>query len=136
MASSLTNKGQEIMLKGTATPNGSIANLATALLLYDSTSVPDKDGTGFVEVANGGGYLTGGIAITTADWTLSLVGSDNQIELDDQVWTASGGGIANIDGAYIINVGGDVLAWWERASPVSLAAGDTLTAQSLTIALT
>ncbi len=86
MASSLTNKGQEIMLKGTVTPNGSIANLATALLLYDSTSVPDKDGTGFVEVANGGGYTTGGIAITTADWTLSLVGSDNQIELGDQAY--------------------------------------------------
>ncbi len=136
MASSLTNLGQEYMLMGTATPNGGIANLGVALRLYDNTSTPDKPAAGFVEVANGGGYTTGGIAVVRADWTMSLVTGNEQIVLSDKVWTASGGGIANIAGAYLTETGGAVLAWWERSTAITLAAGDTLTGHLLTIALT
>jgi len=136
MANSLTNKGEEYALFGDGVGDGSIARLATALQLFDSTSVPLKDGTGFVEVANGNGYVTGGIPIGVSDWTFSVVSMNGQIVLDDQVWTASGGNIANILGAYLVDTGGNALAWWERTSAVTLTPGDTLTADDLTIRLT
>lgn len=135
MANSLTNKGEEYALIGDGSSDGSIARLATALLLYDSTSTPDKDGSGFTEVANGNGYTTGGQSINVSNWTYSVVSQDGQIALDNQVWTASGGNIANILGAYLTD-GSNVLAWWERSSAVTLTPGDSLTADTLTIRLT
>jgi len=137
MANSLTNKGEEYALFGDGVSDGSIGRKATNLLLFDSTSVPLKDGTGFVEVANGNGYVAGtGKAVTIANWTFSVVSMNGQIVLDDQVWTASGGNIANILGAYIVDTGGNSLAWWERTSAVTLTPGDSLTADDLTIRLT
>lgn len=136
MANSLTNKGEEYALFGDGVSDGSIARLTTAVRLFDSTSVPLKDGTGFVEVANGNGYLTGGIAITVGNWTFSVVSTNGQIVLADQVWTALGGNIALIAGAYLTDTGGNALAWWERSSPVTLTPGDSLTADDLTIRLT
>jgi len=126
MASSLTNLGQTDALYGTATPNGSIANLGTKLKLYDSSSTPAKDGTGFVETANGNGYTTGGLAISRSDWTNALVTGNQQITLGDKVWTATGS-IPNVAGAYLTDASDNVLAWWERGSPVSLVSGDTIT---------
>lgn len=136
MANSLTNKGQEYMLHGTATPNGSLSNLGTKLKLYDGTSTPNKNGTGFVEVANGNGYTTGGIAISRADFTLSLVSLNNQIVIANKVVTAAGGSIPNILGAYLTDASNLVLAWWERTSAITLGSGDTLTLDTLTIRLT
>ena len=66
MASSLTYQGEEYALIGDGASDGSIARLATAVRLYDSTSSPSKTGTEgveFVEVANGNGYTTGGRAV-------------------------------------------------------------------------
>ena len=136
MANSLTNKGEEYALFGDGAADGSIARLTTAIRLFDNTSVPLKDGTGFAEVANGNGYSTGGIAITVAAWTFSVVSQNGQIVLNDQVWTASGGNILNILGAYLTDTGGNPLAWWERTTAVTLTPGDTLTADDLTIRLT
>ena len=138
MANSLTNKGEEYALFGDGVSDGSIARLATNLLLFDSTSVPLKDGSGFAEVANGNGYIAGtGFAITVASWTFSVVSQNGQIVLNDQVWTASGGNIPNILGAFLVDSGGtNRLAWWERTSAVTLTPGDTLTADDLTIRLT
>lgn len=137
MANSLTNKGEEYALFGDGVSDGSIGRLATNLLLFDSTSTPAKDGTGFTEVANGNGYVAGtGKAISIANWTFSVVSQNGQIVLDDQTWTASGGNIANILGAYIVDTGSNALAWWERSSAVTLTPGDSLTADDLTIRLT
>lgn len=136
MANSLTNLGEELALFGDGVGDGSIARLATAIRLFDSTSTPAKDGTGFVEVANGNGYTTGGQAITVADWTFSVLANNGQIVLDDFVWTAAGGNIANIKGAYLTDSGGSALAWWERTTAVTLTPGDSLTADNLTIRLT
>ena len=133
MANSITNQGQLDMLMG-GTPGG-IAQLGTKLKLYASGSTPNKNGSGFTEVSNGGGYTTGGIALTNANYTPSLVSTNEQIVLDNQVWTASGGGIANIAGAYLTDASDNPLVWWERSSAISLASGDTLTTTSLTIAL-
>lgn len=134
MANSLTNAGEELALFGDGVGDGSIARLATSVRLFTSASTPNKNGTGFTQVANGNGYTTGGIAITVADWTFSVNGVNGQIVLDDQVWTATGGQIVNIAGAYIHD-GTDVLAWWER-STVTLDDTDTITLDDLTIRLT
>jgi hypothetical protein len=136
MANSLTNDGEEFALFGDGVGDGSIARLATAVRLFDSTSTPAKNGTGFVEVANGNGYVTGGQAITVADWTFSVVSMNGQIVLDDFVWTAVGGNISNIKGAYITDASGNELAWWERTTAVTLTPGDSLTVDDLTIRLT
>ena len=139
MANSLTNLGERTCLMGnhaTLPTDGAIAGIATKVKLYDSTSTPDKDGTGFVEVANGNGYVTGGQAITEADWTYSVVALNGQIVLADKIWTAAGGNITNILGAYLTDAADAVLAWWERPSAVTLSPGDTLTLDDLTIKLT
>ena len=132
MANSLTLKGQEYMLHGTSS-DGGFSRLATKLKLYTSASTPAKDGTGFTEVANGNGYTTGGIAIVRANWTLELDSGNNRIRLANQVWTASGGSIANIAGVFATDASDNVLAWWERSSPITIASGDTFTADSLYI---
>lgn len=108
--------GLQYALKGTGTPNGGIANLATAVKLYASSSTPAKDGTGFTEVSNGNGYTTGGNAITTSNWTFTNDGTNGNLQLADQTWTASGGNIANVLGAYITDTSGNVLAWWPRTA--------------------
>lgn len=128
MANSLTYAGEENMLKKVASAGG-IAAVATHLRLYANTSTPSKAGDLFTEVT-GGGYAAK--TIVTGDWTYAEVSS--KITLDDQVWTAAGGSIANIAGAYITDVGGDVLAWWERAV-LTLGDGETITADDLYIAL-
>jgi hypothetical protein len=136
MANSLTNKGEEYMLIGDGVSNGSIGRLATKLKLFDSTSTPDKDGTGFTEVANGNGYVTGGQVVAVGNWTFSVVTTNGQIVLDDYVWTASGGNISNILGAFITDATDQELAWWERTTAVTLTPGDSITADDLTIRLT
>lgn len=133
MASSMANKGQEYMLMGTTTPNGGIANLATALRLYDSTSTPNKNGTGFNQLAGGNGYTTGGVAITRSNWTLGFNGADRTMVLNDITFTATGGSLVNIAGAYLVDGSNNVLAWWERASPVTLTVGQPLTLDDLSI---
>lgn len=131
MANSLTNKGEQYALHGDGAGDGSIARKATGLRLYDSTSTPAKDGTGFTQVASGNGYAAKTISVT--DWTYSVVSNNGQIVLVDQTWTASGGNISNIQGAYIVDAGALALGWWERSSPITLAPGDTITADDLTI---
>jgi hypothetical protein len=131
MANSLTYKGEETMLKGDGA-DGSIARLAVAVRLMDGSSTPSRDGTGFVEVANGNGYVTGGKAIVVGDWTYTAQLS--KIVLADQVWTAAGGTIPSIRGAYIVDSANNVLAWWER-SLLTLQNGDDLTLDDLTVQL-
>lgn len=128
MANSLTHKGEELALKKSP---GSMAYIATKVRLFKGTSAPDKDGTGFNEVADGNGYTTGGKTIDEADWTYADLTS--KITLADQVWNASGGSIENVKGAHIVNAGGDVLAWWELPAAITLASGDSLTLDDLTI---
>ncbi len=136
MSNSFTNKGQEYMLYGTATPNGAIANLGTKLKLYDNTSTPNKNGTGFVEVAGANGYTTGGFALLRADYTMSLDTGNEKIVIGNKVVTASGGTVPNILGAYLTNAADAALAWWERVSAVTLNDGDTLTLDTLTLSIT
>lgn len=134
MTNSLTNAGQNYMLYGTATPNGGIANLCTKIKLYDASSTPAVDGTGFTETANGNGYTTGGMALTRSSYTYSVVSTNGQIVIANQTWTASGS-IPTIAGAMLTDASDNVCAWWARSSSVSLSSGDTLTLDALTISL-
>lgn len=140
MANSLTNEGQQIALgKGAIGVVEGIVIAALSIRLFTDATQPLKDGTGFTEVTNGNGYTTGGLAITAANWSASLSGGDAQVVLDTSgpfQWTASGGTIANIKGAYIADTGARELAWWERSSAVTLNSADTITADDLTIRLT
>jgi hypothetical protein len=124
---SATYKGEEYALYGTAS-DGSFARLATAIRLY--TTAPIKNGTGVVEVLNGCGYLTGGHVISRANWTYAYPPS--RITLSSQVWTASGGCISNISGAYLTDASGNVLCWWTR-TPITLNDGESITFSDITI---
>ena len=142
MANSLTNYGQEVALfsdknkaSGSVTNAGGVANMGTKLKLYASTSTPSVLGTGFTEVSNGNGYTTGGIALTTSSFTLSVVSGSAQVQISDQTWSASGGSIANIGGVYLTDANDNVLAWWERTTALTLASGDSMVADDLTVRL-
>lgn len=127
----LTNTGERYALYGNGSSNGAIARLATKLKLYSSVSVPIKDGiegTDFIEISGGNGYTTGGLTISVADWTFSVVSGKGRIVLGDKSWTATGGSIANIAGAYITDASDNVLAWWER--PTGSATSGTLITMS------
>lgn len=141
MANSLTNEGQGLALgKGSTGTTYGIVQAATRLKLFTDATQPLKDGTGFTEVSNGNGYTTNGITtLDPTDWTASLNGGDQQVVLDTNgpyQWTASGGQIQNIKGAFITDASDRELAWWERSSAVTLNASDTITADDLTIRLT
>ena len=133
MASSLTYKGEEYMLNGDGSSDGGMARLAVKVKLYANGSAPAKDGSGMVEVVNGNGYVTGGNALIATNFTYASAPS--RITLDDQTWTASGGSIANIAGAYITDASDNVLAWFERSSLLTLDDGDSITLDDLTIRL-
>ena len=143
---SLTFFGMQAALLGTNVVAGSaIANIAQSLRLYTSASSPSKlAGTGsyagsvyFTEVANGNGYATGGVIINSNSWTFSNDGTNGLLTLANQTWTASGGSIVNIAGAYIADGSGNVLGWFERtAGTVTIASGDQLVASSLIVQLT
>jgi hypothetical protein len=126
--STATYKGEEYAIYGTA-GDGAIARLATAVRLYTSASSPDKSGLNFTEVSNGCGYVTGGHAVSRANWVYSQPPS--RIKLDSQTWTASGGCLVNIAGAYLTDASGNVLCWWPRAT-ITLNDGESITFAELT----
>lgn len=133
---SLTNKGEQWSLLGNGTA-GSIARLATAIRLYTSASVPTKagvEGVDFIQLANGGGYTSGGKTVAVGDWTGGLVGSNYGITLADQTWTGTGSGMPSIAGAYLVDAANNVLAWWSR-STVSVPSGQTFTLTGIRIEL-
>jgi hypothetical protein len=128
----ITNKGQEYALLGDGSADGSIARKATHVRLYVTGTVPDKAaGSATWVEASGGGYAAK--AISVADWTLALEGTNQKITLADQIWVASGGAVANVAGAYITDTGGNVLAWFERATPITIISGDQLTVTGIVL---
>lgn len=156
MVNSLSNYGQLIALYQDATnltaitgtlanpgagSQGGILQVGSELHLYTSASTLDKDADNqSITEASGGGYAakTGlaGLSSGSGAWTIQLNGTNVEIQLDDQVWTASGGSIANIAGAYLTDDDDNVIAWWERSSAVTLNDGDSITADDLIIRLT
>jgi hypothetical protein len=146
---SLTNYGQQVALYDDnrtflagltgATPAlvGGIAQIAAGLELFaDTGSVLDKDASVLNLPSPGGGGYTGVIALTKGgNWSNPSASSgDTQIVLTpNQTFTATANPINDIGGAYIEDGDDNVLAWWERSSPITLATNDTITADQLTI---
>lgn len=133
MATDVTHRGQQMALGSLA--GGGIIIQATRIKLYLSSSTPNKDGTGFNEVANGNGYLTNGLAVVVGDWINDLFTGNRRSRLkpggNDPVWIASGGSILNVAGAYLTDATG-ALAWWPRpGGAINLAPGEDLTLQDI-----
>lgn len=81
------------------------------------------------EVANGGGYTTGGATTTMTDSTSSGVA---KVLASDVSWTGSGGGFGPFRYAVIYNntptsPNKPLIAWYDYGSSISLAASDTFT---------
>lgn len=142
---SLTNYGQQVALlddnrsilgglTGSASGAGGLANLIATLRLFNTSSTPGKNaGTSTWTTPAGGGYSNK--VISKANWTGSLNGSDYQIVLANQTFTATGGSIDNVDGAFVGDNAAtpNVIAWWERSSSITLAVNDAITADTLTV---
>lgn len=143
---SLTNYGQQLGLiddrravlgglssSPAAVNQGGIAHIVTKLDLYDNTSTPGKNATTATFNTPGGGGYTGK-TIAKVNWTPALGGGgDTEMVLANQTFTASGGAINNVAGAFIADPANNKVAWWERSSAVTLASGDSITADTLTI---
>lgn len=102
---------------------------AAKLRLYTSDSDPDIDGTGFVEVPDGNGYVSGGVNLGAAgsDWNLDQVDGEWRATLiSDHYWTATGGSIDDVAGLYVLDSDNNVLAWWARDTPVTIHAEDVI----------
>ena len=151
MVNSLTNYGQRIALyqddrsaeghAGSTTNTGGLLKLADRLHLYKTGTTLTKDRAGQTVVeASGATYAakTGlaGLEGSGGAWTVQLTSGNLEIQLTDQTWTASGGDIAGILGAYLTDANDNIIAWWERASEVTLNDGDSITADDLIIRLT
>lgn len=112
---------------------GGIAHIATKLKLYNTASTATKTMSSNVFTEpSGGGYTNK--TISKANWTPSVGGGgDTEMVLANQTFTATGGSIDNVQGAFLTDPAGNEMAWWERSSPVTLALGDSITADTLTI---
>lgn len=143
---SLTNYGQQVCLyddtravlgglTGSASGAGGIANVTARLELFDSSSTLSKNMTTLTLNTPGGGGYTAFTGLTKgSDWgSPSVPSTDAQVVLNNKTFTASGNPINNIDGAWIADSDSNALAYWERSSPISLVAGDSITADTLTI---
>lgn len=150
MANSITHYGQHVMLHddganavaratdvetglaGNGTGTGGFIEVAARLHLYASGSTLAKDKlTQNITDASGGGYAYK--TISSANWTVQIGSGNQEVVLADQVWTASGGSISNIAGAYMTDGDNNVMAWWERTTAVTLNDTDSITADDLTI---
>lgn len=62
------------------------------------------------EIADGNGYSTSGKALANENWTVGASAKSYRLDVDDPIWTATGGNIANIKGAVIWQSGASALA--------------------------
>lgn len=153
MANSLTYYGQAVCLfkdirtipnfaTGNTTNAGGFAKIAARLRLYLATSNPAKSGGAFTEVTYTNLLQIDGsspavytsIPISETDWTTGYASGNFEIKLTDMGWLATGV-VSNIGGAYITDANGNVMAWFERATPVTLSSGDKIIADDLIIRL-
>jgi len=79
------------------------------------------------EISAGNGYTAGGTATTI---TVSETAGTATVQGTQVVFTASGGSIATFQYAVLYNdtaPNKNLVAWWDNASAVNLASGDTFT---------
>lgn len=110
-------------------------NLSTttdfSIMLINNTTVPTAadatpDSSDYTECSAGGGYSSGGIALTTS-WTESSGTVTFDISGSDPSWTAAAGSPTDIYYAIFYSetaVGEDALLFIDMGGPVSLVDGD------------
>ena len=98
--------------------------LITTLPLITQTSPNLSD---FTEVTAGGGYSTGGIALTTS--YTEAAGTATFDSSTNPVWTAAAGSPTNIVSGLVVNAANNAVAFVDLtvdggSTPISLVAGD------------
>jgi hypothetical protein len=116
-------EGKHIFSAGGQTFNVMLTNTApvAANHLYGDISA--------TEVANGGGYTTGGISSAMSD---SSAGGVEKVLATNVIWTGSGGGMGPFRYVVIYNFTQaaplkPLVAFYDYGSSISLNAGDTFT---------
>jgi hypothetical protein len=89
------------------------------------TAVNQAAGT-FTEVANGGGYTTGGNAVTVTSATQSG-GVYKLVLASPTAWTGSGGGFSAQYAILVDTTAGVNVGYWDYGSSQAVAAGETFT---------
>lgn len=93
---------------------------------YDGTTGT----TGPAEITAGNGYTAGGNSCATSSSAQSA-GTYKLVRADPATWTAAGGSIGPFRYAVMYNdtsVGKQLIGWWDYGSSITLAAGETFTA--------
>jgi hypothetical protein len=90
-----------------------------------ATAVNASAGT-ITEVANGGGYTTGGNAATTSSAT-QTAGTYKLVLNSPSVWTASGGGFTFQYAVLVDSTTSTNVAYWDYGSSQAVAVGETVT---------
>lgn len=115
----------ELMLEG--------GNLGTETYALKLATVRSLSAGTITETTNGGGYTTGGVAVTVS--TASQTGGTYTLAITqptNPVWTASGGGFTF---QYVIltgSVSGNI-ASWDYGSSQTVAAGETVSVTLTTV---
>jgi hypothetical protein len=127
--------------RGVAFPtNFYIALVTSAVAPVADTNVKSE----LTEIANGNGYVTGGISLTRNSTDFDVLTEDDTndralVQLKDIVWTASGGPIpASGGGARYAILSDDnvtqgsreVYVYWDLVSDRTVSSGQTLTLQN------
>lgn len=89
------------------------------------TAVNAAAGT-FTEVANGGGYTTGGNTVAVSSSAQSA-GTYKLVLADPAVWTGSGGGFTFQYAVLVDTTTSTNVGYWDYGSSQAVAAGETVT---------
>lgn len=77
--------------------------------------------SGITEIANGNGYSTGGVTITSPAITVPTAGTV-MFDCDDFEWTSSGSGMAAFQYGYLV-LNSKIMAKWDHGSSLTVPAG-------------
>ncbi len=97
-----------------------------------NTSAHTLTGSGAAEVANGGGYTSGGNALSAISFTMST-GTGTLNVTDPTPWTGSGGGFGPFQYVVLYDTTAGAattrtpMLFWNYGSSISLLAGETFT---------
>lgn len=102
------------------------------LKLYLTNTAPDSAADAVLadlptELANGNGYVTGGLTLDSI--VLSRSGADSKVSIADEVMTATDA-VGPFRYAVLYNStasGGPLIGYWDRGSSLNLVADDTFT---------
>ena len=139
-----TNKGKFNCLDGWLRNTAPPTNFYVALVTSATAPVADTNTKGeLTEIANGNGYVTGGISLTPGATDFDVLTEDDTndrglIQIKDLVWTASGGTLpASGDGARYAVMTDDngtqgsreIYGYWDLVSDRQVSDGQALTLQ-------